>query len=321
LVKSKYMNSIELNGRSISGMTLGTVQLGMDYGISNASGKPSQQKAFQILDTAIDGGVNSFDTANVYGDSEDVLGSYFSSQDKMKDPFITTKFRIDPDQGTDRAGIERQIRGFVDHSLETLKLNKIPLYMLHYAKDMSQYGDIVSETLKKLKIEGLVERIGASVYKPAEVEDMLEYDIYEAVQLPMNVLDLGMLKSGVLEKLKKAGYIVFVRSIFLQGLFFMVPGQMPASLESAAGHLKKLHRLAEREGLSIAQLTLSFIRDIEGVTSLVLGAETPEQVAENIRLMESPELRDSLAAEVVRLSDEVSIDNIMKELHARWRRI
>jgi aryl-alcohol dehydrogenase-like predicted oxidoreductase len=61
LVKSKYMNSIELNGRSISGMTLGTVQLGMDYGISNASGKPSQQKAFQILDTAIDGGVNSFD--------------------------------------------------------------------------------------------------------------------------------------------------------------------------------------------------------------------------------------------------------------------
>lgn len=312
---------VDIDGWKISKMTLGTVQLGLNYGITNKTGKPSMEKAFEILDTAIEGGVNSFDTANKYGDSEEVLGKYFSSsQCEMKKPFFTTKFGIDPSEGTDRNSFERQIYAFVENSLEKLKIKKIPVYMLHHSKDMYQYGDVVPETLKKLKNEGLIEKVGVSVYNPEEVEEMLQNDLYEAVQIPMNVFDLRMIQSGVMNKLKEARCIVFVRSVFLQGLFFIDLKQIPEELSSAAEHLKKLHKLAEQEGLSAAQLAISFIRDLEGVTSVVLGAETPEQVAGNIRLMDGPKLSSDAVAGIEKLSAEVPIETIMNEFHARWRR-
>ena len=133
----------------------------------------------------------------------------------------------------------------------------------------------------------------------------------------MNVFDVRMAKSGALQKLKDAGIIVFVRSIFLQGLFFMDPEQVPGSLTSTSGLLKKLHELAERECLSIAQLALSFIRDIESVTGLVIGSETSEQVADNIKLMESPGFSCDTAAKIRRLSEVTPIETIMNELILR----
>jgi aryl-alcohol dehydrogenase-like predicted oxidoreductase len=315
------MEYIDVNGHRISKMTLGTVQLGMDYGIANKSGKPSIDKTFEILRAAIDGGVNSYDTANAYGDSEEVLGKYFSSPGcSLKEPFFTTKFRLELPEQTDKNTVERELYSFAEKSMERLKVNKIPVYMLHSAKDMSQYGSIVPEILQKFKNEGLIKKAGVSVYNPSEVEEMLENDVFEAVQIPMNVFDLRMVKSGVLGKLKKAGHIVFVRSVFLQGLFFMEPEQMPESLASTAGYLKKLHVLAEQEGVSVAQLALSFIRDIDGVTSLVLGSETPEQVSDNLSLMESPVLSSYTVERVETLAEQVPIELIMNELHSRWRR-
>ncbi len=315
------MKYADIDGCKISKMTLGTVQLGMNYGIANKTGKPSREKAFEILNTAAGGGVNSFDTANAYGDSEDVLGRYFCSpQCKVRRPFFTTKFKLGLPAEADRYTVEREIRSFAEKSLERLKINKIQVYMLHNAIAMSRYGDTVPETLKKLKNEGLVEKAGVSVYNPEEVDKMLENELYEAVQIPMNVFDLKMVRSGALNKLKNAGYIVFVRSVFLQGLFFMEPGQMPESLASTSEYLKQLHKLAQEEGLSIAQLALSFIRDLEGVTCLVLGAETPEQVEENIRLMEGPGLKRSTVERIESLSEKTPVETIMKELHSRWRR-
>ena len=316
------MKYIHLDNWKMSKLTLGTVQLGMNYGIANKTGKPSIKKAFEILDTAIKGGINSFDTANKYGNSEEVLGKYFSSSNcKMKEPLVTTKFSIDTSQGIDSSSIERQIYGYVENSLETLKLQKIPVYMLHYPPKYIKYCDIIPQILKRLKDEGLIEKAGISVYNYPEVGELLQNELYEAVQLPMNIFDLRMLHTGILDKLKNTGRIVFVRSVFLQGLFFMDPEKMPESLMSTSRYLKDIHELAQHENLSVAQLALSFIRDMEGVTSLVLGAETPEQVADNIRLMEeSPQLSSDTIEKVEKLSAEVPIEVIMNELHARWRR-
>nr|MBQ4319696.1 aldo/keto reductase [Clostridia bacterium] len=68
------MKYYDLNGSRLSAMTLGTVQLGMDYGIGGKIEKPDKDYAFAILDRAIESGVNILDTANNYGDSERVIG-------------------------------------------------------------------------------------------------------------------------------------------------------------------------------------------------------------------------------------------------------
>ena len=67
-------------GEEVSKFTLGTVQLGLDYGMANAVGKPSEEQAFGILDAAFEAGVNSLDTAVAYGTSEEVIGHYLKAK-------------------------------------------------------------------------------------------------------------------------------------------------------------------------------------------------------------------------------------------------
>ena len=70
--------------------------------------------------------------------------------------------------------------------------------MLHNPADMTLYGDIVPNTLKKLKDEGLIGMAAVSVYTPEEVSEMLKNDIYEAIQIPMNIIDNRLIKAACL---------------------------------------------------------------------------------------------------------------------------
>ncbi|KIL40338.1 hypothetical protein SD70_13910 [Gordoniibacillus kamchatkensis] len=118
----------------------------------------------------------------------------------------------------------------------------------------------------------------------------------------MNVCDHRPLQNGVMKRLRDAGKTVFVRSLFLQGLVHLAPEQLPAHLEEAAAPLSALHGLSERYGISVGSIAVAFIRDLQGVDSLVVGAETPQQVRGNIRLLEeAPPLPERLTQEIVRL--------------------
>lgn len=182
------------------------------------------------------------------------------------------------------------------------------------AKDMTQYGKIVSHTLKKLKAEGLIDKVGVSVYHPEEVEEMLKDNLYEAVQIPMNLFDQRMKSKGIIQKLKDKNIIVFVRSVFLQGLFFLDPENLPKKVQIAKEPLLLLRELAEKENMNIAQLAIAYVRDVEGVSSLVLGVETPEQITENIRLMDTPAISEKTRHEIETVFKNVPILEIMEGL-------
>ena len=68
----------------LSKLILGTVQLGLNYGVNNSSGKPSKEKAFDILNSAYDGGIRTLDTAEAYGNSQEVIGSFMKDNPKKK---------------------------------------------------------------------------------------------------------------------------------------------------------------------------------------------------------------------------------------------
>ena len=78
------MNFTVKNGYKISALTLGTVQLGLAYGVNNDKGMPSFEESSAILDTALAAGILSFDTARGYGESELVLKRYFAEKDVEK---------------------------------------------------------------------------------------------------------------------------------------------------------------------------------------------------------------------------------------------
>jgi aryl-alcohol dehydrogenase-like predicted oxidoreductase len=313
-IKMQYK---KIKGMEISKYTMGTVQLGIDYGIANKGGKPGIEKSFEILKTAEELGINAFDTSEGYGDSENVLGKYFSLPSKRtREPLIITKVRAKEGDEAEGVDLEKKIFSYVEASLERLNLKRIPILLLHNPNDLFTFGKRMADVMEKLITKGLVGKAGASIYKTEDVEEMLKYDVYEAIQVPMNIMDHRLVKSGAIRKLQDRNIIVFVRSIFLQGLFFMNPEELKGNLVQAKEPLAKLHKLADQAGLSIAQLALSYMRDADGITSLVIGAENPDQVKENAKLMEAPPLSQSLRSEIERTFVDLPVEVVNPHL---WR--
>lgn len=303
----------DIKGNKLSAMSLGTVQLGMNYGIANEGGKPDEKKSFAMLREALKSGITSIDTARVYGDSEEVIGRFFRTWEGEL-PFITTK--VPKIQGESAAEVERFVVTTVEESLERLGVSKVNAVMLHVAGDIAAHGHNAAAAMASLVKRGYTDIVGASVYTADEVEQMLEYEEYTTTQVPMSIFDQRLIASGTVDKLKSHGYTVFVRSVFLQGLFFLDPEKQddPILFEHAVPKIRLLREIAASEGLSVAELAIAFIRDTAGVTSLVLGADTPEQVKANIAYFDVPSLSDDVMAKLRAEFAKVDIPEIMKVL-------
>ncbi len=264
------------NGFEISEFTLGTVQLGMNYGINNKNGAPSKEEAFDILCTAESMGITSFDTAGTYGCSEDILGEYFEKREQK--PSIVTKIHFDdvsPEKLFDTLAKKTET------SCKRLKLEKLPFLMLHEERDLKIYGERLIKALSLLKNEGRVANLGISFSEKSEIKSLCDTSVFDCVQIPLNLFDSKEVSDGTIKYLSDKGVAVFARSIYLQGIFFVNPEELPTQLISAKEPLLEIRKVAESENMSINELALSFIRCAEGVTSVVLGCEKKMQVREN----------------------------------------
>jgi aryl-alcohol dehydrogenase-like predicted oxidoreductase len=312
LYKEAYpVLEVTLKGLTFSKLTLGTVQLGIPYGIANKNGKPDDTTSNAILETALTGGINCFDTANAYGSSEQVLGRFFEHRDR---PLIVTKMQLSADASATPAEVERMMVEKLESSLYNLRLSRVPVMMLHNPAILAAHGSTVTRVAKRLVKEGLMDRMGVSfsVMTQAQFDQLwltVRDDVYEAVQIPINIFDTRLISFGGLNRLEEAGKIVFARSIFLQGLLFMEEHELPAHLLDAAEPLRTMRTIAAQEGVSIAQLAVSFIRDIPQIHSIVFGAETPEQVRENLQLFHGPSIsntgRANILASLANLPDHI----------------
>ncbi len=285
--------------RTPSKFTLGTVQLGVNYGMANKTGKPDQEKAFAILDQAVKSGVRSLDTAAAYGTSEEVVGKWLS--ERNEEMFVTSKFKLKTDDPLSE--LETQIRN------TTSRIPAVSGYMFHDADQMRKHSALVKDRLLRMKEESDMVFVGSSVYTKEDVSDFLDIGYLEAIQIPMSVLDTRIVTSGLLSELEKRGIMVFVRSIFLQGMLCM--DHAPERFSFMENSLSEMREVADFEGMSLKDLSLSFIRDLPGVTSLVLGAETPEQVLENGEAMNIKSLSDAAKSQILEISKRVPIEHCM----------
>lgn len=298
---------------NISPMTLGTVQLGMNYGIANQNGKPAEEKSFAILRTALETGITTLDTARAYGDSEAVIGRFLKTWQGPA-PRIVTKIR--KLQGDTPRELERFATESVEGSLRDLGVNKVSAILLHGSKDPAIHGKACADVMAQLIRNGYTDQVGVSVYTEEDIRAMLPYEVFSVTQLPMSIFDQQLIHSGCLEALRQKNYTVYVRSVFLQGLFFLDPDTMtdPLLVAHAAPKLRLLRSIAREAGMTLSQLAIAFIRDQAGVSSLVLGADAPEQVAENLAFFQTPRLDETLLAQLKEAFCDVDIPAIMQVL-------
>jgi len=295
LIGIKYNQVKELK---ISKLSLGTAQLGMNYGVANKKGKLNKKNANNILELCVKKGINTFDSAIAYGESEKILGTFFKKAE-IKNPIVITKIpKIQCDSHSSFVDIYTVVKEFVISSSKRLGLSQITICLLHEPSDMISFDRKVVESLIKLKEEDLIRFIGVSIYNPKDVLEFFKTDSFDVIQVPINIFDLRLIKNGFLDRLDKKGVIVFGRSIFLQGLFFMDPYNLPSSLAIAKNPLIKLNKISLDSGISIAELAFSFVRDIPYVDSLVVGVETQKQLLDNINLIKSSPLSNKVRKKI-----------------------
>lgn len=294
------MKFTEKNGYKISELTLGTVQLGLAYGINNAKGMPSFEEASAILDTALSSGIVSFDTAQGYGESELVLKKFFEKDNRERTLITKVAFR-----DVDKSQVKDTLFRMARDSINRLGVEKLPFLKLHSQDMLEIYGDTLVSAMQDLKREGLVDGIGVSFSDKANLLTLTDGCGFDCVQIPANIFDSQVITDGSIKKLSDSGCVVFVRSIYLQGLFFKDTNALPEKIKSAKEPLDKLHKLARDAGVRMAELAMTFIRDAEGISSLVLGCDNPTQLLEGVSLINAPKISPEVAEAARKIAEEV----------------
>ena len=260
-----------MNSRN-SKIALGTVQFGLDYGISNLSGKTNPDEVFNVLDTASNRGLRILDTAQAYGDSETVLGASHGNRFKI----ITKINPTNEDKGT--------AEQYVKKSLQKLRLEKLYGLLFHSASSAMQNPRIVSE-LRWLQEKGIIEKLGFSVYTPHELEQLIDkYGQPDVIQVPYSHLDQRFEK--IAKELHQKGVEIHTRSTFLQGLFFKREEGLFEFFGPVVPYLNALKSSFLNEG-QLAQALLSFCLSKDFIDYVVLGVNNVKQLEENIKASES----------------------------------
>ncbi|GGG27267.1 aldo/keto reductase [Pontibacter amylolyticus] len=272
-------------------LILGTAQFGLPYGISNQRGQIPESEVSALLAEAAKAGIDTLDTAAAYGSSETCLGNILSTLPGMYR--IISKYP--PNQP------DKPIAQAFRESLERLRVDKIYGYLLHsYASYSSRPG--ILDELQELKTSGQVEKIGISLYHPSEAEELLQQEVpIDLVQFPYSIFDRRF--EELLPELRERGVETHIRSVYLQGLYFMQPDQLPLYLQEAAPKLERMQELACDYQLPIGAVCLGFALANPYISRVVIGVESLQTLQENISFSKMT-IPQALHTELLALKEE-----------------
>lgn len=295
-------------------LSLGTVQLGMQYGIARDL-RPSLSESLDILEYACQHGITTFDTANAYGDSENILGNFFKNHSTDRTAyFIVSKT---PPKCLDNIP-QKEYLSVLEHNLEEslgkLQCGYIDSYLFHtssYAFDLEKLS-----ALYELKKSANIKHCGISVYSPQEAVSAIESSLIDFVQLPFNLFDHRFYDSGVFKLAKEKNITVHVRSVFLQGLFAMDLNNIPPFLSEAVPPLAELNKICSAHHISKLELAMGFVKKFPEISHIVIGVNSLGQLKKNIDFFKT-DIDDKLRQQVL-----LTFNNLDKNIYipTLWRK-
>lgn len=290
------MQMKEIRGCNVSSLSLGTVQLGLNYGLNKTEGKPDRATSFSILDTAVNNGVNWLDTAAAYGDSEQVIGDWIQTLAPENIPLVATKVNALDHSSLD--ALRTSLREQIMLSKKRLGLEQIPLLMIHHCEEYFEDPDNMRQVFEEMKAEGHIRYSGISAYAFHDYKEIASSG-FDAVQIPVNLFDWRQIENGGIQALEDANMIVFARSVFLQGLIFRQPDQLDERMRFCAPTLEKFHTLCQKYNMEPAVLAASFALSVPGISSLVIGCRNQAQIEATLNQMEQTvQLTDAQMEEI-----------------------
>jgi hypothetical protein len=252
-------------------IVLGGAQLGLPYGILNGGETLSREEVARILDTAVDRGIDSIDTAIAYGQSESIIGE--TSQNRFN---IISKL---PPLPVDISNVSEWVHSQVQGSLSRLKCTSLDALLLHRPQDLTgAQGVELYAAIESLMAEKMIHRFGVSIYSPDDLEGIIDTFEIHVVQAPLNVFDRRIL--GVTDQLSALDIEVHVRSVFLQGVLIASPQDRPHRFEPWSEHFALFDEWVRSSGLSAMACCMGFALQQPGIAKLVIGTTSAESLDE-----------------------------------------
>ncbi len=281
-------------------LILGTAQFGLNYGINNSSGKVDLNEVYDIFEYAFEKGIQTLDTAAVYGNAHEIIGGYHSKSNYKFN--VITKLP----HGSDLANLNIYVTDF----LNELNISSIKTLMFHNFHDYERNSKIFKD-LKKQYTN--IEKFGVSVYTNEEVEIASIDNSIDIIQMPYNLLDNFSIRGDVLKLAKSNGKVVHTRSAFLQGLFCMDQDTDNLNYLNVKVEIQKLKTIASDLGYTIEELALIYCLNNSYSDGVIIGVDKIEQLKKNVECL-NVKLSDS----VIERIEEIIINNLNKINPRLW---
>jgi aryl-alcohol dehydrogenase-like predicted oxidoreductase len=240
-------------GRSelrVSALALGTVELGLDYGIAvpGEFGRPAEAEAIRLVHAAIDAGINLIDTARAYGESEAVLGR--ALRGRREQVVLATKVRTQRDDGTTPSGAA--LRSLMEQSLDTslrlLQTDYVDIWQIHNVDAaLLDQQDVLAGVFASARRAGKVRAVGGSTYGVEMPLAALETGLFDMLEVTYSVLD-QRLADAVLPAAARREVGVVVRSILLKGALTARGDHLPDHLAGLRERSRQFRGLVAEAG-------------------------------------------------------------------------
>ena len=278
----------------VSEISLGTVELGMDYGIPVQGEKrqPSEAEAARTLDCALDLGVNLIDTAQAYGNSEAIIGRALKSR---RDEYIlATKISGLSWEGYTGRELRERVEVSITESLRTLQTDTIDLLYIHNATpELIQCGEIV-EIMQQAREAGYARFIGTTTYGEAAPLAVLEDGRFDCVQVAYNLLD-RQFEERVLPLAKANDIGVVIRSVLLKGALTYRYAHLPEELRELRTAVNEVNSLCNTQDSNLPELAYRFVLSQPAVSTALVGTGRVHELEEIV----SSARRDALPSELL----------------------
>lgn len=256
-------------------LALGTVQFGLNYGITNTSGKVSSKEVRNILNFATNNSLTKLDTASAYGNSQNVLGDLADNRFDIISKIPSFK------------SFKGTIQENVKSTLKSLKRDNIYGMMLHDEADIldkTLYNDLLD-----LQNRGVFKKVGCSFYSIEALEFAFNKNLkLDIIQIPASCLDQRFEQTGLLYKAKEKGLEVHCRSIFLQGIL-LSRNEIPLCLQKFKNEIDSFHNFADYNSITPLELCLMYLFQNEFLDFGVVGCQSEKQLKEIITSYKSIE--------------------------------
>lgn len=278
-------NQLGNTNLKVSEVAFGGVEIGMPYGLNRSHEKhmPRKKDAIDLLHYALDKGINFFDTARLYGESENIMGeAFYGIRDQVILASKCRHLRNNDGSVPERSDLKNIVRISIRDSLMSLKTDYIDIFMLHYADLEILEMEELYEIFADLQKEGLIRYPGVSVYEEQETKMALDKGFWKVIQLPFNLLDQQ--QSLHFKQAQEQGVGIVVRSVLMRGLLTDRSFQLHPALKSVQNHILQYRQLFNAEIDTLAALAMKFAASTPEVSAVLIGFDKVEFVDKAVEI-------------------------------------